>query len=222
MWSAPSAFTVNIESRPITCPPGSHGFNAITLACDPMDDHNHGTHVAGTIGASGGNGIGVVGVNWTTKLMGLKFLDASGSGSVADAINAIQFAIQAREAFAAVDGAHVRVLSNSWGGGAFSQALLDEIGAANSHGMLFVAAAGNSGFSNDILPTYPANYAAPNVVAVAATTNTDARAWFSNYGASSVHLGAPGVDILSTTIGNTYSFSSGTSKIGRASCRERV
>ncbi len=211
VWSAPSAFTVTIDGLPITCPAGSHGFNALARSCDPMDDHNHGTHAAGTIGAVGNNGEGVVGVNWTTRLMGLKFLDESGSGTVAGAINAIEFAIQAKQAFAATGGANVRVLSNSWGGPDFSQALLDEVNAANGHDMLFVAAAGNNGLSNDIFPIYPASFNAPNVVAVAATTNTDSRAFFSNYGASSVHLGAPGVDILSTIVGGTYGFMSGTS-----------
>lgn len=211
MWSAPAAFTVTIGGADITCPAGTHGFNAIELTCDPMDDHNHGSHVAGTIGAAGDNGIGVVGVNRIARLMGLKFLDSSGSGTVADAIHAIQFAIQVKQIFGASMGANVRVLSNSWGGGGFSQALLDQIEAANSHDMLFVAAAGNNGFSIDILRMYPASYAAPNIVAVAATTNTDGRASFSNYGAHSVHLGAPGVDILSTTRGATYAFFSGTS-----------
>ena len=85
VWSAPAAFTVTIGGTTVTCPAGSHGFNVITLTCNPMDDHNHGTHVSGTIGAVGGNGVGVVGVNWTTQLMGIKFLDANGSGSLADA-----------------------------------------------------------------------------------------------------------------------------------------
>jgi subtilase family serine protease len=211
MWSAPSAFSVTIGGVLITCPAGSHGFNAVTSSCDPMDDHNHGTHVSGTIGASGQNGVGVVGVNWITQLMGIKFLDATGSGTVAGAVNGIEFAIMARRAFAATGGANVRVLSNSWGGPEFSQTLLDAIAAAGREDMLFVAAAGNDGFSNDILPTYPASYNLPNVIAVAATTNTDTRASFSNYGAASVHLGAPGVDVLSTTVGNSYAFSSGTS-----------
>jgi subtilisin family serine protease/uncharacterized membrane protein len=211
VWSAPAAFTVTIGGVPITCPAGSHGFNAIAMTCDPMDDHNHGTHVSGTIGATGQNGVGVVGVNWVAQVMGIKFLDSSGSGSLADAISAIEFAIGVKQAFASSGGANIRVLSNSWGGGDFSQALLDEIRAAASEDMLFVAAAGNNGFSNDLLPTYPASYDSPNVIAVAATTNTDARAFFSNYGAASVHLGAPGFDVLSTTIGGTYSFFSGTS-----------
>ena len=211
MWSAPAPFTVTIGGIDITCPAGTHGFNAIELTCDPMDDHNHGSHVAGTIGAAGDNGIGVVGVNRIASLMGLKFLNASGSGTVADAINAIQFAIQVKQIFSPSMGANVRVLSNSWGGGDFSQALLDAIDAANSQDMLFVAAAGNNGFSTDILPMYPASYTAPNIVAVAATTSTDGRASFSNYGERSVHLGAPGVNILSTTPGATYAFFSGTS-----------
>ena len=211
IWSAPDRFTVSINGTSITCEAGTHGFNAIDQSCDPMDDHEHGTHVSGTIGATGNNSVGVVGINWTASIMGLKFLDAGGSGTVADAINAIEFAIQAKQAFAATGGANVRVLSNSWGGGDFSQALLDEINSANSHDMLFVAAAGNNGVPNEILPTYPASYDTPNMIAVAATTNTDARAYFSNYGAHSVHLGAPGYDILSTIIGGAYGFLSGTS-----------
>ncbi len=158
LWSAPAPFTVTIGGVSITCPAGSHGFNAIALTCDPMDDHNHGTHVAGTIGAAAGNGAGVVGVNWITQLMGVKFLNASGSGTIADAINGLDFVMQTRQAFAATGGADVRVLSNSWGGRSFSQALRDEIAATADADMLFVAAAGNDGFSNDILPTYPASY----------------------------------------------------------------
>jgi subtilisin family serine protease len=154
IWSAPRAFDVTIGGTTITCPAGSHGFNAITNTCDPMDDHNHGTHVSGTIGAIGGNSVGVTGVNWSTRIMGLKFLSASGSGTTVGAINAIEFAIQANAAV----GANVRVLSNSWGGGGFSQALLDEINKANASNMLFVAAAGNEGLNNDTTPQYPSGY----------------------------------------------------------------
>jgi subtilase family serine protease len=211
VWSAPSAYTVIIDGTAITCAAGTHGFNAIARTCDPMDDHNHGTHVSGTIGAAGNNGLGVVGVNWTTQLMGIKFLDASGSGTTADSIAAVEFAIAVKQAFSAGGGANIRVLSNSWGGPDFSQALLDEVNAANAADILVVAGAGNDSFDNGLLPFYPASFDAPNVVAVAATTRDDDLAWFSNYGASSVHLGAPGEDILSTTIGNTYAFASGTS-----------
>jgi subtilisin family serine protease len=211
MWSAPAAFTVNVDGVAISCPQGTHGFNAISRTCNPMDDHSHGTHVAGTIGAVGNDGIGVAGVNWTTRLMGIKFLDASGSGTTADAIAAVEFAIAVKQAFAATGGADVRVLSNSWGGPSFSQALLDQVRAANDAEMLVVAGAGNDGSDNDLLPFYPASFDAPNVVAVAATTITDEPAWFSNYGASSVDLAAPGDLILSTVVGGGYEYNSGTS-----------
>ena len=211
IWSAPASFTVSVAGQPITCAAGTHGFNAITRTCNPMDDHHHGTHVAGTIGAVGDNGIGVAGVNWTARMMGIKFIDDTGSGTIADAIAALEFAMAVKQAFAATGAADIRVLSNSWGDYEFSQALLDEVMATNAAGMLFVAGAGNSGFDNDFLPMYPASFNAPNVISVAATTNTDNRAWFSNYGAESVHLAAPGVDILSTVPGGTYSFLSGTS-----------
>ena len=125
IWSAPAAFSVTVGGQTINCPAGSHGFNSVTNTCTPLDDNNHGTHCSGTIGGRGNNGTGVAGVNWTTSIMGLKFLTASGSGDTADAIECIQFAIQAKQIFGA--GANVRVLSNSWGGGGFSQALLDAI-----------------------------------------------------------------------------------------------
>jgi subtilisin family serine protease len=210
VWSAPTSFSVTVGGRTITCAAGTHGFNAITRSCDPFDDHGHGTHVAGTIGAMGNNGVGVVGVNWLASVMGLKFLNAGGSGTVSDAINAIEFAIQAKTFFGS-GGANIRVLSNSWGGTGFSQALLDEINRANQNEMLFVAAAGNSGQNIDSTPFYPAAFVAPNVVAVAATNNLDELASFSNYGANSVHLGAPGVQVLSTLPGGTYGYLSGTS-----------
>ena len=211
MWTAPSSFTVTIADRPLTCPAGSHGFNALTFSCDPADDFGHGTHTSGTIGAVGNNGIGVVGVNWSTRIMGMKFLDSTGSGSTADAINAIEFAIQVKNAFAASMGANVRVLSNSWGSSGFSQALLDEVERASSADILFVAAAGNNSSNNDAVPFYPASFDAANVIAVAATDPNDALWGLSNYGAASVHIGAPGVGILSTWPGGQYFPMTGTS-----------
>ena len=208
-WSAPSPFTVAVGGQTITCAAGTHGFNAITKTCDPLDDHFHGTHVSGTIGAAGNNATGVAGVNWIANIMGLKFLGSTGSGNLGDAINAIEFGIQAKQVFGAA--ANVRVLSNSWAGGPFSQALFDEITRANQNDILFVAAAGNSTSNNDSAPTYPASYAIPNVIAVAATDNQDAIATFSNFGANSVHLGAPGVKVLSTVPGRSYDTFSGTS-----------
>jgi subtilisin family serine protease len=207
VWSAQTAYTVTIAGRSITCPAGSHGFNAITNTCDPMDDNSHGTHVSGTIGAVGNNGAGVAGVNWNTRIIGAKFLNKQGSGYTSDAINAIDFVIQTKQ----LTGANVRVLSNSWSGGGYSQALLDEINKANTNDMLFVAAAGNDGKDNDITPSYPASYAAVNVVAVAATDSTDSLASWSNWGKTTVNLAAPGVNIYSTIRNGGYAYYSGTS-----------
>jgi subtilisin family serine protease len=168
---------------------------------NPVDDHGHGTHVAGTIGARGNNGIGVVGVNWDVTIMALKFLKSDGTGTVADAVSAILYA--------AAHGASV--MNNSWGGPDSSQALLDAIGAADSQNSLFVAAAGNSSTDTDQKPNYPSSYSVPNVISVAATDNRDARAWFSNYGRTSVDLGAPGTNIYSTWLGGAYQYLDGTS-----------
>jgi subtilisin family serine protease len=188
------------------CPAGTHGYNAITRTCDPMDDFFHGTHVSGTIGAVGNNSVGVVGVNWTTSIMGLKFLDSAGNGTTSDAIAAIEFAIQAK-----ISGVNVRVLSNSWGGSGFSQSLSNEISRANANDILFVVAAGNASADNDVTPDYPANFNLPNIIAVAATDNLDNLASFSNYGPTTVYLGAPGVSVLSTVPGAQYEYLSGTS-----------
>ncbi len=180
-----------------------------------MDAAGHGTHIAGIIGAVGNNFTGITGVNWTASIMALKIASKPLLGSVviSDAIDAMEFAIQVKTIFAAsATPANVRVLSNSWGGNPFSQALLDEINRTNAYEMLFVAAAGNQGQNMDVSPLYPASYNAPNVMSVAATDSTDALADFSNYGAGSVHLGAPGVSILSTTPGASYASISGTSQ----------
>jgi subtilisin-like proprotein convertase family protein len=183
-----------------------HGINAITGTGNPMDDHGHGTHCSGTIGAIGNNGIGVVGVNWDIQIMALKFLDADGYGSTANAIKCINYAVEQKNS-----GVNIRVLSNSWGGGPFSQALLDAINYANDGGILFVASAGNDGSDNDSSPHYPSSYEAPNVMAVGSTDHNDNRSSFSNYGATSVDLFAPGSSILSTLPGNDYGTKSGTS-----------
>ncbi len=169
---------------------------------DPIDDNGHGTHCAGTIGAVGNNGIGVVGVNWTVKIMPVKFLGAGGSGYTSGAISSIQYALT-------IPG--VRVMSNSWGGGGYSQALRDAIQQAYNAGVLFVCAAGNSAANTDVSPMYPACYDVPNVMSIAATTHQDSLASFSNWGPTTVDLGAPGEDILSTLPGNSYGTLSGTS-----------
>ncbi len=209
VWSAPREFSVNLGGVVITCAAGTHGFNATNNTCNPFDDNNHGSHVAGTIGAVGNNGIGVTGVNWTASMMGLKFLTAAGTGTMADVIKAMEFAIQAKAELG--EDANIRVLNNSWGGGGFSQALRSQVDATNAHDMLFVAAAGNNSFNNDIFPFYPASYGTENIVSVAATTNQDQLASFSNFGGASVHLGAPGHNILSTVPNNQYQYFGGTS-----------
>ena len=174
---------------------------------DPMDDYSHGTHCSGTIAAVGNNTKGVVGVNWNASIMALKFLDASGYGSNSDAVAAADYAIMMKlEHYVPLIA-----LSNSWGGGGYSQAMADVIDAANDAGILFIAAAGNDGTNNDNLPHYPSSYELPNVIAVAATDHNDALAGFSSYGPESVDLAAPGVSILSTVPGNGYSSSNGTS-----------
>lgn len=212
MWSAPAAYTVNINGTPVTCPAGSHGFNLVSFSCDPMDDNDHGTHVAGTIGAAGNNAVGVTGVNWQARIMAVKFLDASGSGTSFDAINSLEYLIQTKAAFGGDGGsADIRALNASWGGGGFDQFLLDAIHDANAAGILFVAAAGNDTSNNDLVPFYPASFNAPNVIAVAAFNNLDQLSWFSNFGAASVDLGAPGESILSTKRGGGYVYFSGTS-----------
>lgn len=174
------------------------GWDFVNNDNDPMDDNGHGTHVAGTIGAVGNNGIGVTGVAWTASIMPLKFLDQSGSGSLSDAIKAIQYA--------RVNGA--KIINASWGGGGFSSALQSAISQFITSGGLFVAAAGNEATNNDVTPSYPANY--QGVISVGASTRTDTRARFSNYG-TSVDVFAPGQSILSTLPGNRYGSLSGTS-----------
>ena len=175
------------------------GWDFVNDDDDPMDDNRHGTHVAGTIAGAGNNsGIGVIGVaglNPNVRLVPLKFLSASGSGTTDNAISAVLWATDRG----------IKITNNSWGGGAASVALEDAI---RDSGSLFVAAAGNNASSS---LHYPAAYALPNVLAVAATDEKDALAYFSNYGSTWVHLGAPGVNILSTTPANTYSRLNGTS-----------
>ena len=160
----------------------------------------HGTHVAGTIAAEGNNGIGITGVNWRARIMPLKFLGPQG-GYTSDAVAALDYAV--------ANG--VKISNNSWGGGGRSQALQDAITRADAAGHLFVAAAGNDGTNNDATQHYPSNYDNPNVISVAATDDVDALASFSNFGASTVDLAAPGVNILSTLPGNRYGSYSGTS-----------
>ena len=154
---------------------------------------DHGTHVAGTIGAEGGNGIGVAGVCWSVKLMNAKFLGSQG-GTTANAVKAVDYFTDLKTR----QGLNIAATSNSWGGGGFSQALADAIARANAVDILFVAAAGNSTYNCDVTACFPANYDLPNVISVASITSAGAISSFSNYGATTVDIGAPGSGVWST------------------------
>ncbi|WP_165246349.1 S8 family serine peptidase [Paludisphaera soli] len=178
------------------------GWNFVNNTNRPYDDHGHGTHVAGIVGAVGDNGVGVTGVNWRVQLMALKFLDGSGNGFDSAAAAAVRYA--------AAKGA--RVTNNSYGGvGAVSSTLASAIAAAAAADSVFVAAAGNSSLDTDVTAFSPASSSSPNVVSVAAIGSNGALASFSNYGRTTVDLAAPGVGILSTLPGNRYASMSGTS-----------
>lgn len=177
-----------------------HGYDFYDNDGDPMDDQGHGTHVAGTICAVGNNGIGIVGVVQQCRIMALRFLGAQG-GSISDGISSLDYAVQM--------GATIS--NNSWGGGGFSSAMSNAIAAARDADHVFLAAAGNEGTDNDAVPHFPSNYSLANVVSVAATDNQDGLASFSNYGATSVDIGAPGVNIASTYPNDSYVWMSGTS-----------
>jgi subtilisin family serine protease len=154
---------------------------------------DHGTHVAGTIGAVGGNGKGVAGVNWSVKMITAKFLGRNG-GSLANAIKAVDYITDLKTRH----GLNIRATNNSWGGGGFSQALQGAIERANAANILFVAAAGNETNNNDTSPSYPGSYNNANIISVASIMNNGALSSFSNYGATSVDIGAPGSSIYST------------------------
>jgi subtilisin family serine protease len=182
------------------------GYNGTDPLTDPMDDNGHGTHCAGIIGAEGDNSEGIAGINWHVQIMPLKFLGRGGFGTTADAIKAINYAIDRKK-----HGVNIRVINASWGSTANSKALEDAIRAAGDAGILFVAAAGNDGSDNDRRPHYPSNYDLPNVISVAALDRNDQLASFSNWGVKTVHVAAPGKDILSTWLGDAYRDASGTS-----------
>jgi subtilisin family serine protease len=172
-----------------------------------MDDNGHGTHVAGTIGAVSNNGQGVAGINWNIQMMGIKFLGSDGSGSLWGAVNGLVYIRTMKQR-----GVNIIASNNSWGGGGYYQTLYDEIARARDAGILFVAAAGNDRNNNDSNPSYPASYQISNIISVAAIVPTSgALADFSNYGASSVHIAAPGVSIASTYYDGGYRYLQGTS-----------
>ncbi len=177
------------------------GWNFVSNTNDPMDDDNHGTHVAGIVLGITQNILAPQLQPAAIQIMPLKFLDNNGVGSTSDALEAINYALD--------NGANI--LNNSWGGGYYSQALHDVITNGYNKGVSFIAAAGNSANNNDASPVYPASYDVPNVVSIAATSSYDSLASFSNYGNQSVHVASPGISIMSTLPGDSFGYSSGTS-----------
>ncbi|MGE4131405.1 MAG: S8 family serine peptidase [Bdellovibrionales bacterium] len=182
------------------CVDDIHGCDFAGKDGDPMDVYGHGTHVSGTIGATGNNNDGIVGVAWNVEILPVRFLGDDGGGTLADAVLSIDYSIAMK----------ANIMSNSWGGGGFSQALLDAITRAKDAGILFVAAAGNSSNDNDASAEYPASYQVDNVIAVAALDPAGNVADFSNYGKTTVQLAAPGVNVYSYTMAGLQSWS-GTS-----------
>lgn len=177
------------------------GWNFVAASNNPQDDDGHGTHVSGIVLGATQNISAAVLQPAKIRIMTLKFLDAKGSGTTADAIKAIYYAVN--------NGA--KVLNNSWGGGGFSNSLLEALAYAYDKRVVIAAAAGNAANNNDAQPTYPANYSVPSLISVAATSDLDGLASFSNFGAQTVHMGSPGVSIWSTYPGNMFGRSSGTS-----------
>jgi subtilisin family serine protease len=193
----------NMWVNPTAGAADKYGYDFANNDPNPMDDNGHGTHVAGIIGATGNNGRGVTGINQRTKLMALKFMDSSGSGYTSDAIRAIDYAVSR--------GA--KILNNSWGGNLPDNLLQAAIARAQSRGVIFVVAAGNESSNDDVVLSYPTQYGKvlDNVVSVAATDQNNALASFSNYGPTTVMIGAPGNSIYSTLPGGGYGLKSGTS-----------
>jgi len=204
MWRKPSGMQngLNIAGDAITG--DVVGWDFVHNDNLPFDDNQHGTHCAGVIGATGNDGKGISGVSQRVSIMAIKFLTGKGSGDVASAVKAIDYAVSR--------GA--KILSNSWGGkgdDGTNGALKDAVQRASNAGVLFVAAAGNDGTDNDSSPVFPAAYNLENMVTVAATNENDGMAFFSNRGVKSVHVGAPGTNVYSTVPGNKYAKLSGTS-----------
>lgn len=177
-----------------------HGYDFVNKDGDPMDDHGHGSHCSGTIAAKGDDNQGIVGVAWNAKIMGVKFLSKDGSGSLDDAVEAIKYSTKMG----------VKIMSNSWGGGGYSEIMKEAIDEANAKGIVFTAAAGNHSGNNDESPSYPASYNVPNVISVAAVDNRGRLATFSCFGRRTVHVAAPGVNVFSSLPGG-YASWSGTS-----------
>jgi len=197
VWSNPSDCNSNgIDDDGDGYVDDCHGIDTANGDSDPMDDYNHGTHVAGIIGAVGNNGMGIAGVNWNVSIIGCKFIAASGHGYLSDAVSCLEYAKILKDR-----GENIVATNNSWliadfsgtEPGPFSKAVFDAVEEHRKSGILFIASAGNFGLDSDINPTYPASNYLANVISVAATDSVDGLASFSNRGRRSVHVGAPGV-----------------------------
>ena len=189
-----------------------YGIDTAYETSDPWDPNGHGTHTSGTMAGVGNNGVGVAGVCWSAQIMALEYLDKDGSGWTSDAIECINYMTWEK----VYHGVNVVAANCSWGGGGYNQSLYDAIAAAGNAGIVVVCSAGNGGpdgvgDNNDYSPSYPSSYDCANIISVAATDSGDYLASFSNYGAASVDLAAPGVDILSTMPSSGYDWMDGTS-----------
>ena len=218
IWSAPSTYKVTVGGLDIECEQGTHGYDFVNHDCFPMDDNNHGTRQAGITGAEGNNAFGMAGVNWVASMLAIKILDNDAVGDAAMAANAVEFAIQLKRFFKENDFCDVRILNNSYGwylhDCSSCQSVKDQIEIARDNGILFVASAGNDGIPTDIGQNqhFPSGFNISNIISVAAFDNNGLFATFSNFGATSVHLAAPGQEIYSTIRNNGFSFRSGTSE----------
>ncbi len=179
----------------------TYGYNVIEGKGSGEDDNGHGTHVSGIVGARGNSDVGVAGTCWSTKLLPVKFMNSKGKGSTSDAIAGIQYAVEQG----------LKIINCSFGSSSKSSSLHDAVDYAQDHGTLLVVAAGNDGDDIEKNPLYPASYTDSNILAVAASTDEDELASFSNYGDVTVDVGAPGDSIYSTYLGGGYKTLSGTS-----------
>lgn len=207
IWSNPSECSANgIDDDANGYIDDCHGIDPADGDSDPMDDEGHGTHVAGIIGAVGNNGVGIAGVAWNVKLLPCKFLTQAGDGSTADAIACLDYVAALKDR-----GVNIVATNNSWGSYAYSQALRDAVAGQRDRGIVFVAAAGNDAVNIDFNPEYPCSFDLGNVICVGSMLPVGLMDPASNYGIFSVHLSAPGGQVLSTLPGNQYGESSGTS-----------
>ncbi|HZY87080.1 MAG TPA: S8 family serine peptidase [Gemmataceae bacterium] len=196
------AYAGNTQDGDTAHPNDFIGWNFALNNNNPLDGNGHGTNVAGVIGATGNNAVGVAGVDWNVRLMDLQFLNAHGNGSTSGLINALNYAVQ--------HGA--KITNNSWDGALLDQSLSAAIANARSAGQIFVVAAGNGASSNDKVANVISSATFDNIVSVAASDNKDNLANFTNYGPHTVDLAAPGVNILSTQPGGGYTAWTGTSQ----------